>query len=705
MKQWVRGLRSRWWAAVESVGWPLAALALWAKHPGDRFEKHIGHHLPVTLFLATVVTALSLNTPDFMRPAVAATSAATIWVDEVVSRAFGGLLGRPESLFQQAVRAADDDSRKRGANAALPLVTVLSLTPDAHARFLGRTTPTPRLELACVLLAVHDSLERRGLSDKPGDPAPPRPVLAIDVDISTVVRADGLLTSARHATPWAPNAKDGLNTCRTGLLDLIAAAQPKPAPADSQKAKRPDLPVDDAMRAVLRKLARQAEVVAITYPRRLSAERMARDAFISKACCAPGKSGPANGCVSFASPQLTFVPGDLVFEFPNGRAADGEVQIDLPAFYPGLGQVMADARLRAAHVWAASSGPKVQPAAPGQAGTDLCVDTLHAVSDHPANDKHRRVSLDDELADPEAAERVLRAYAYNKIEFGDAMSRISIFDIRAEVNRPDKDTYRELKESLQNVDWTEVVMLNINPGSTEDQFRIPVADAPVPGAWVHAAVALTLMKRALPEFQAPTWRQKAGKFASKVAVDVLLGLVFAWMVWFAVHRIDASENPVGRQVATAVVALLASVLVQLIYLRYWSAPQLFGGEPFYPPLLVLLGLSVHIFVEALSPASGGHDAPDAAHVQSGEGSPPPPPYKAHGMSDFGKLVQENMQRLWAASLAAAAAWVLVKFPVGWPDSQRMLALAAVLAAALMFGIAYRWAAQHLHALPLPWRHP
>lgn len=597
----------------------------------------------MALFFACTLSLLAERKPDWL----AATDATTM---HVLSRWW---------KVPQSARFVEDRATDWGKE-----TTVLTLTPKAYQDFLHRESPVPRDRLACVIDQLAERIGR--FRAESGATRAWRPIVGIDIDVTTVdvPRADGkrLVRESTDRAAWSP--KVDMVSCQASLR--AAGCTPLQT-------------VDDAMRCALSKLASHATVVAIVYPRVTEAAQRQRNAFIRQVCACDGAGCPSPGGggrrqIHFASPHLMYPAQDMVYDFawnkkpalPDEDAEFHAVFEQLPKEFPGLGQAMAAAlRVRAARGW---SPPVWQP------------DRQRADDDSLLGDYCRRMGganptvLDDQLFEPDWQYRLPQAYEFRPIALGKVKPMVVGFDIESEVR---SDLAANARAAFANMPMTDLYVLAVDPGTTEDKFQVPTMRQMQSGGWLHGAIAAT------------QWTAKAEEhhYLGHVGIDLAYGLLFGMLcgiagVWPAWNR-----SPVLNQVVLVVWPLLVgAAILSADYFLNTTRQFLAGG--WTNPLPMLLGMTLHLYLVA----------PERIHELLHEG---------HGHHEHGSDVSASMvdravrlllQVLWAVGIVGAVALAQHWQPFG-PAVWRQVG--GVLAVSLVYVVVARRA----HVLPLPWRTP
>jgi len=617
-------------------------------------------HLAMALFLVCILEAIETAQPTWLK----ATNTAAIrlvlalddglddielpprWLRERLPDSLVAKLGlwRPfESALTAKLQAAPT------ADAASS-VTIVSLTPAAYGHFLNRTSPVPRGPLACVILALSQRVAKIQPAALDGKPDRNRlPVVAIDIDVTPV---EG---SAAWPTPdrWA------------GCATAIAALQTPPSQAASGAAQD----ANQAMRLVLNDLASRSRVVAINYPRRSTTKPDPRDTFISDNCCqaqtaASAPSTPqalSPSCIYFASPHLMYGAQDLVYEYAttlrdipcpaNAPSACAAVQGG-PKYFPGLGQVMSSAV-----VGRPEKG--VRP----QSATKSSYCTPSGVA--------KQSRANDDLLTTQDAALVITAYNYSPIALGLARSSVSYYDID-HGNTSEPDHWNELDKLFQNLPRSDMYILTIDSGTTEDKFQVPGSDAPVPGAWLHAAIAVTEDAASRMSDSDASRAQTLHRFFS-MGRDLLIGLVFALTVGALTDCLKRSMNPVIRDIGMVFVPLALAVLFLYVQVLWWVARE-FATHKDQPSMLLLMGMLIDLYLDA--------------HRKDNW---PLGPYQR--LERSAEYTQVAGQWAWATTIVVSC--VLVAWPElpiwGW-----------LLLGGATVGAIYVALAQNVKAFPLPW---
>jgi hypothetical protein len=601
--------------------------------------------LPLPLFLAVVLAAVELYEPEWLEPAATAAIRVVLWMDGMLDRLgrpMGDLAARlppavgtfvqalaPRSTLTQAMLGEQE------TKAAMD-VTLVALTPDAYARYLHRSTPVPRARLACIVLVLSERLREIRSASKEAR----WPVVAIDIDVAPVE---------------APS-----NTAGTVPLDDERECENRLDP-EGRLAKRDPEELDRAKRQAelmalaLAHLASHAHVVAVAYPRPTMNSRELRNEFIDRMCCDPSKTDRNEPCVRFASPTLVLAPEQPVYEYPTQGPRPGST-------FPGLGRAMADLWLEKAQpLEGGRSHPMDANAPSGDAeGTDpYC---------KPQPDDDGRI-LDDRLAqDPTDGGQI---GGFRKIAVGLARTAVTYFDVEA-VDKP--SLHAALTHSMSSLPPSRAYVLTVDSGTTEDKFPVPVFDVAVPGAWLHAAIAVTEVKQRRDPHEGVM--QRMGELLLWLVLALFYGLFAHAVLRRMKGRQGRAHNPVCHDiVATAgpLVFALAFLYVQTVCL---AARKIAAGDSAIPALL-LLGMMIETYL-------GAHtEYWDQARQIRPRG--------------FARGMQLVAQWLWATAIVASLLYLL---ELTWPAKWSQYALVG---AGLVLGAGVVWAGQRSRLVPLPWR--
>lgn len=613
------------------------------------YEARLVPVLPLPLFLAVVLAAVELSRPEWLEPAATAAIRVVLWMDgsrdwlgdrasdlaamlppmvaDVVQRL------APRSTLTQALLGELEPPKEAAME-----VMLVALTPDAYARYLHRSTPVPRARLACIVLVLSERLrEMHGTGDKKT-----RPVVAIDIDVAPV-----------EATA---------NANGTGRPDDELECENKLDPEGWLSRLDPAQRQTELMALALGHLADHARVVVVAYPRPTKDSRELRNAFIDRMCCDPSGENH-KPCVRFASPTLVFAPEQPVYEYatqgPGPRST-----------FPGLGQAMADLWLE--------QRPPGDTGSPSPRGAQA-LDGRGASTDpycKPQTDAEARI-LDDRLVlDPTDNGAIGQ---FEKIAVGRARTAVTYFDVEA-VDKP--SLHAALTASMSGLPPSPAYVLTVDSGTTEDKFAVPVVDAPVPGAWIHAAIAVTEVKARDPS---PYAEQIAERM-----FELLYWLLLALFYSFAVHAgmtflkgtQGRNRNPVWHDFVAVVlppVFALAFLYIQAVCL---TAPKIAKGD-FAIPALLLLGMLVETYL--------------GAHTE----------YWDRGRQirtrGFARGLQLFAQWLWAAAIATSLLYLLELTKVTKVTEEFPWSREALVGVGLLLGAGLVWAGYKSRLVPLPWR--
>ena len=625
-----------------------------ADHGGGwhRQWHYCAHALPLALFLAAVLTAVGTRFPDLFARWDATAMRSVTAVDGWVSRQVPDWLSFGST--RHATSSFDDRLLAEVKTDPLPDVTLVTLSAAAYSQYFHRTSPVPRQRLACVLLALSASLPER----QDGE----RPVVAIDMDVTTLPARDGRPSTDQRR--WRPGTDE--QACAVGVRKAAARCP------DCARRHRAGT-IDHAMSVALHALAERAEVVTLVYPRRDADARRLRNSFIDANCCR--ERLPAGGsplCTRFASPHLFHGVNDVVREFATDVTVD---RSDLPSPFPGLGLAIADTYFEAVAGRRAQLGDQGFGERPDAActGTYAYCPPLSAPKPGAPSAISDRLFVDDRLADPATGADVTLAYAFAPINFGVARPNIGFFAVDPAPTL--KDLYKDAEARMAALPTSRIYILSAETGTSEDQFQTPVNVLPVPGAWLHAAIALTTLQAQMRPVKP---RHGAAPFVSHVAIDLTLALALALLASNFVRLADAKRNPVLHGLAVALGPIAALLILVYLYVTWVVAPNWYdeaGG--WHTPIPLLLGMAVHVYVEAAVQSKG---------PRLSEAS-------------FGTRAQVWVaQWLWAALIGMAAAYGLATFDADTDSSAMNAAAWVAIAAAGYVAVAWRWS-----WFPVPWR--
>lgn len=632
------------------------------------FLGDLWHHLPMTLLLACVLSALHDPKPDWFAATDSLAMRAVVAVDDGLDRP----LVAPRWLQDWSPTAAgmiDGQVLRRSTlhqqliDAPVNEWTVVTLTPEAHAQFLQRGTPVPRGRLACVIDRMAERLGRasNGLKNDSDLQRPWRPTVAIDIDVATVEARAGRKSTAEGT--WQRQIDE------RGCLRNTAECNPA------------DLRTEDgAMRCALRRLAKNANVVAVVYPRNTAESRRLRNEFIYKTCVCTGPSCPVRPrnpdkeeesqaqkdlVVTYASAQLMFAPQDPVQEFawrlksPNAPEVASADLASLPDPFPGLGQVAATTHL--AHMTTRKPPATTAPDAPNN---HYCEQFLR---DGPA-----AVLIDDQLQTSDRTRRIPPLYQFEPIELGAVRSHVGQYDLE-----PAKGAglTEKLDNAFDGLPITELYVLSVDAGTTEDKFVVPVPPTSVSGAWVHAAVGATLIGN-----PAVGHHDRPGHYLHHVVIDLRYGLILL-LLMVPVGRWPRQDRyPMWHATVTMILPLAASGA--LLFTYFVDTAHEFGEGSWTNPLLMLVGLSLHIYLDA---------ANRSAHA-------------AHAPGTSAAVIPARFDRWWVGVVQAG--WAVMLFGSVYQGTRHEAhALDGTsLAGILLAGVLYAVIARHVRWLPLPARH-
>ncbi|MBT9595530.1 MAG: hypothetical protein IV094_06085 [Vitreoscilla sp.] len=621
----------------------------------------------MTLLLACVLSALHDPKPDWfaatdslaMRAVVAVDDGlghplqAPRWLQDWSPTAAGmieGLVLRRSTLHQQLIDAPVNEW------------TVVTLTPEAHAQFLQRGTPVPRARLACVIdrMAARLSQARNGLLSDPDLKRDWRPTVAIDIDVTTVEARAGRQSTADEHWKRQIDERDCLR--------------------DTTECNPADLRTEDGvMRCALRRLAKNAHVVAVVYPRSSAESRRLRNEFIYRTCVCTGPSCPVRPpkadkdeemqaqkdlVVTYASAQLLFAPQDTIFEFASRRKQlnePGVSQADpvgLPDRFPGLGQVAA-----ATHLVHAPGRNVPEKAKPDRLNDHYCAQLL----------KHgpTTVLIDDELQAPSPARHIPSLYQFDPIDLGAVRSHVGNFDLTPTTKQ---SLAAELDNSFGGLPITDLYVLSVDSGTTEDKFVVPVPPTSVSGAWVHAAVGATLIRK-LDE-----GHDRPGTYLHHVRTELAFGAILLMLVVPVGRWPRQDRYPMWHATVTMVLPLVASGA--LLFAYFVKTAVDFGHGHWTNPLLMLVGLTLHIYLDAAS---------RSAHA-------------AHAPGSSSAVAPAWFDRWWV--VAVQAGWAVALFGSVYQGTRHEAHPldGASMAGILLAGVLYAVIARQVRWLPLPARH-
>lgn len=622
-----------WWSAVPR----LVFVRRWPGEASRRFlrwyEAHLVPALPLPLFLACVLAAVELSEPEWLEPMATAAIRVVLWMEGSLDRlaavlpaTMGAFVQKhgPRSTLTQALLGEP-------VKPAAMSVTLVALTPDAYARYLHRSTPVPRGRLACIILVLSERLrEIHGAAD-----GAPRPVVAIDIDVAPVETP-----ANAFGTGWTYDELE----CETSL-DPDGRLSP-PHPRRHQ---------EELMALALESLARHAHVAVVAYPRPTLESRKLRNEFIGRMCCVPSDTSSDRPCVRFASPTLVFAPEQPVYEYPTQGPKPGTV-------FPGLGQAMADLWLGT--LPASDAGPDPYCQRPQVAKEPRTPDV----------DEEHRI-FDDRLARAGNASDL--THAPRKIAVGLARAAVTYFDVEdATPAAGPSSLYAALTASMRGLPPSQAYVLTVDSGTTEDKFAVPVVDAPVPGAWIHAAIAVT-------EVEARDPSPYAEQIAQRM-FELLYWLMLALLYSFAVHAgmrflkgtQGRDRDPVRHDLVVTVVPLACALLFLYLQTVCSTAPKIAKGELAIPALL-LLGMLVETYL--------------GAHTEYWDRGRP---IRTRGVA---RAMQLFAQWVWAAAIATSLLYLVeLTKTAGW-------SFHALVGVGLLLGAGVVWAGHRSPLVPLPWR--
>lgn len=628
----------------------------------EGYRRLILPHLAMALFLVCGLEALETIEPKWLKSTNTAAirlvlalddglddiELPPLWLRERLPDSLVAKLGvwRPfESTLTAKLQAAPTQD-------AASSVTIVSLTPAAYGHYLNRTSPIPRGPLACVILALSQRLMQIQPAAPDGRPDKNRlPVVAIDIDVTPV---EG---SATWPTPdrWA------------GCTTAIATLQTIPNQAASGAAQD----ADQAMLRVLNQLATHSRVVAINYPLKSIAKPDTRDTFINDFCCRPPTAASASStsstpqaskpsCIYFASPHLMYGAQDLVYEYATtlrdrrsrpGQPASGADGMEPQRFFPGLGQVMSSAM---------PDKPDMHERPQSATKYNYC-EPLDVAAQSRQNDN---------LLTTARAASIVNAYDYSPIALGLARSSVSYFDIDHD-KAAEQDNWKELDKLFQNLPVSGMYILTIDSGTTEDKFQVPGSDAPVPGAWLHAAIAVTEDAASRQSASEASREQALHRFFS-MGRDLLFGLVFVLTVDASTGWLRRPKNPVIHDIGVVCLPLLLAVVFLYIQVLWWVAPE-YAAHRDQPSMLLLVGMLVDLYLDAC--------AEKWPHV------------RRRRLRWSAKRMQEAGQWTWATAIVVSCVVVAWPDPPIWGGTLLIGALAGAIYVAL---------AHNVKVLPLPW---
>jgi hypothetical protein len=607
--------------------------------------------LPLPLFLACTLAALELSEPKWLEPLTSAATRLVLWVDRgmdevpapleplatLVTRAvylldsgLGQLGGwRPHLDVSDTASAYPRSTLTRALLGEWKRdehmnVTLVTLTPEAYSYFLQRQTPIPRDRLACVIKALAEQIGKMEV------PPEQRPLVAIDIDVAPTESA----AIAPAATPGHGRPEE---------CELLAESRCQP----DQARCSPVQMQEELMARALGMLSRRADVVAIAFPRPAGEPRLHRNRFIRRTCCSAAMG--AASCIHYASPMLVYAPQQAVYDYATEylRPDDGQ-KLD----FPGLGQVMAKLWHRPA-----SGQSAARPATP------YCGESLEG--DRP--------SLDDLL---EVSPHMV--VQHQKIALGVARDAVGFFDVHAPAQPSSgSDFYEALKQSMEGLPMSRAYVLTVDSGTTDDKFSVPVVDVPVPGAWVHAAIAVT---RTLPQ---PDLAERVLHRYLELAYWLIFGLLYAAAVDRLLARLKTvrSGNPVWHDIVVVVVPLATALAFLWFQTVFTAAPKIARGELAIPALLIL-----GMMLESYLGAHAGHA--DEAQPRAGR------PVELSGLA---RGLQIAGQWLWATAIVVSLLYLSEITKDAGVRFWQLLSAAALLGALVVR------AGQSWRQVPLPWR--
>jgi hypothetical protein len=628
----------------------------------DRYRRHILPHLAMALFLVCALEAVKTVQPTWLKATNSAAIRLVLWLDDGLDDVELPTLWLRERLPDSLVAALGVwrpfESELTEKLQAAPMeqaagsATVVSLTPAAYGHYLNRSSPVPRGPLACILHALSQRLDEM----HPAEHTPP--VVAIDIDVTPV----------EGSAPWPPagswaGCADAVAKLQARQSQHAETTSPGARERGNQSAVRD---AHEAMALVLKELATRNRVVAINYPRNPSSADL-RNRFIDEHCCRPPAAADASSaargagqCIHFASPHLMYGAQGPVYEYATklrGREAAArqptgcDAATDGPGYFPGLGQVMSSAMpADPEHEKRPQSATKYSYCWPSDVATQSRVN-------------------DDRLTN-ECAASIINAYQYSPIALGLARTSVSYFDIDRGTNAA-PDDWEELGLRLQNLPTSDMYILTIDSGTTEDKFQVPGSDSPVPGAWLHAAIAITENLDARKSGAGESAHDGSGRFLD-IARDLLFGLVFVFVVEVATHGLNRRKNPVIHDLGMVCIPLLLAALFLYLQVLWWVARE-FAAHKDQPSMLLLVGMLLDLYLDARA-----GQWPNLSQCQ---------------LSRSARWTQVAGQWAWATAIGVSC--VLVASPespiLGW-----------TLAGGAIVGAIYVALAHNLKALPLPW---
>lgn len=544
-----------------STGW-VSRLVNWFGGMAVELVKYFHHHLPLTLLLACVLAGMHIWRPPWFERT---TSLAMEMVSTLeLSLDSHGI--QPSNLRQGLTEEGHDE--KWGHQ-----WTVVSLGPEAHKQFLLRATPTPRARLACVIESLAHRLKAiEGQMLDEGKQM--KPVVVIDIDITTVERQSN--TGSTALAKWQ-RQKDELE-CLTPGPDCLRI-----------------ITTDDAMRCALRRLSERAYIVAAVYPRVDQESRLARNSFMRDTCFCDGPECPVrpkanDAVVRYGSAQLISAPPDVLYEFPSAKATPGAEPDDpgLPPMFPGLGLVIA----------ATLENQK----ASRRADAVREEDALSPWPSYYCKLVHSKKPTDDAALTPDdialgsAQDRAITsAYKYETVKFDLINSHIDTFQVYPQRFQ---NLSSDALSGFSGLPPSDVYVLSVDSGTTEDKFMIPVWPNWVSGAWTHAAIGASIWIGRAAEREEPVHQQYLHHFET----ELLFGAVLLLVVMPAGRWPDRETYPSINRAVLLVLPLTAAAAVLMGYLKLTIDE--FGRGFWTNPTVMALGLAIHIYVDAAASGEG-----------------------------------------------------------------------------------------------------
>jgi hypothetical protein len=608
------------------------------------------------LFLACTLAALELSEPKWLEPLTSAATRLVLWVDRgmdevptpleplatLVTRAvylvdsgLGQVTGwRPHLDVSDTTSAYPRSTLTRALRGEWKRddhmnVTLVTLTPEAYSYYLQRQTPVPRDRLACVIRALAEQIGQMNSSPKAGAGAQDRPVVAIDIDVAPNESA----AIALPATPdhgWPDECKLLAGTrCRPDQKGCVLKMQ------------------EELVANALRVLSLHADVIAIAHPRPAGEPRRHRNQFIRQTCCHPAMG--SRSCIHYASPMLVYAPQQAVYDYATKYRRPGDPQhLD----FPGLGQAMAK-------LWR----PPLSERSAASLATPYCGEGLD----------EDRSTLDDQLED--SPHMVVQ---HQKIALGLARDSVGFFDVHAP-SEPSSNSglYEALKQAMEGLPTSRAYVLTVDSGTTEDKFSVPVVDIPVPGAWVHAAIAVT---QTIPQLDLA---DRVLHRYMELLYWLFLGLLYAAAVdqLLALLKPDRSGNPVWHDFVWVALPLSTALVLLWFQTVFTTAPKIARGEAAIPALLIL-----GMMLESYLGARAGHG--NETRYPIGQ------PIEVSGLA---RSLQIGGQWVWATSIVVSLLYLLELTKDPGIQFWQLLAAAALLGALVVR------AGQSRRYVPLPWR--